>query len=97
MRAAVDAVILSSLHPRTTIQIVVQVVQDDGSLLSTAVNAATLALLDAGIALKSVVVAASGGLLHNEEDDDKQTEFVLNLTRTQEDVTGFALFCLTHT
>jgi len=49
--------ILLMLYPRTQIQIVVQILNDDGSMLSACVNATTLALLDAGIPLSSVVVS----------------------------------------
>lgn len=46
-------------HPRTCIQIVIQVMHDDGSLLSAALNAATAALLDACIPMHSMFCAAT--------------------------------------
>lgn len=60
--------ILRSNHPRTLIQIVIQVVQSAGIednaattllLLAPALNAAVLALLDAGVPLKSVLAATT--------------------------------------
>nr|CAG4708472.1 unnamed protein product [Naegleria fowleri] len=59
IRESLENVILLSLYPRTIITISVQVVQDDGSLLSASLNSAVLALLDAGVALKSALVSLS--------------------------------------
>eukprot|EP00823_Brevimastigomonas_motovehiculus_P009290 TRINITY_DN895_c0_g1_i1.p2 TRINITY_DN895_c0_g1~~TRINITY_DN895_c0_g1_i1.p2 ORF type:complete len:387 (+),score=151.08 TRINITY_DN895_c0_g1_i1:45-1163(+) len=63
IRQALESIILSSLHPRTKISIIIQVIRDDGSLVSASLNAACLALLDAGIPccglLSSVTVAWS--------------------------------------
>lgn len=55
LRTAMEQAIISTLHPRTLIQIVVQVMNDDGSLLSAAINATCLALLDAGIPMRSLI------------------------------------------
>ncbi|EEB19042.1 conserved hypothetical protein [Pediculus humanus corporis] len=51
--------ILSSQHPRTSISIIVQEMQDYGGLLACSVNSACLALLNAGIPLKYVFAADS--------------------------------------
>jgi exosome complex component RRP46 len=45
-------------HPRTCIQVVLQVCRQGGSELSAGINAATAALLDACVPLKSTLVAA---------------------------------------
>jgi len=55
VRAAVESIALASLHPCTKISVVVQVVRDDGALLAVCLNAACLALLNAGIQCKSVL------------------------------------------
>lgn len=56
----VDAVCLSTLHPRTAIRVVVQQVgQDDGSLFSVIVNACCLALMDAGVQLSSLFLGVT--------------------------------------
>ncbi|KAG0087371.1 Exosome component 5 [Podila epicladia] len=55
IRETLEPILLSGLHPRTLIQIVVQTMKDDGCILSTAFNATILALLDAGIPLKSIL------------------------------------------
>jgi len=49
IRQSLESVILLKLHPRTKIQVIIQVLKDDGSLLAVALNAACLALQDAGI------------------------------------------------
>ncbi|KAJ1339692.1 hypothetical protein BSLG_005725 [Batrachochytrium salamandrivorans] len=59
IRQVVEAIVLSALHPRTTIQITLQVLFDDGSILSTAINAAVLALIDAGIPLSKTCSAVT--------------------------------------
>ncbi|KAI8361133.1 ribosomal protein S5 domain 2-type protein, partial [Mortierella sp. GBAus27b] len=55
VRETLEPLILSGLHPRTGIQIVIQTMKDDGCILSTAFNAVILALMDAGIPLKSIL------------------------------------------
>lgn len=82
LRGALEAVILSTLHPRTCIQVVVQVVEDDGSLLQVAVNGAVLALLDAGITMQSIVSCSSCGIVVA-----GRRQLVVDLTRTQEQET----------
>jgi exosome complex component RRP46 len=51
--------IITSLHPRLCITIVVQVVEEDGSLIAAAINGATLALLNSGIEMAHVVTSAT--------------------------------------
>ena len=55
-----------SLLPRSYIQINLQVLSQDGGLLASCVNAATLALSDAGIPVFDYVVACSIGLIDEE-------------------------------
>ena len=54
-----ETVILTSLHPRTSINVILQEMQDSGSLLASSINAAYLAMLDACIPLKCLVAAVS--------------------------------------
>ncbi|KAJ3291791.1 Exosome component 5 [Borealophlyctis nickersoniae] len=55
IRESLETSILAALHPRTSIRITCQAVSDDGSILSAAMNAAVLALIDAGIPLQSLI------------------------------------------
>jgi len=59
IRSTFESVIQSGLHPRTQIQIVSQVMMDDGSIIAAAINATTMALIDAGIPMKDIVAAVS--------------------------------------
>eukprot|EP00939_MAST-03C_sp_MAST-3C-sp1_P000033 g33.t1 len=55
IRQTYESVILTESFPRTLIRIVVQVISDQGSLLSTMINAVCLALMDAGIEMEALV------------------------------------------
>ncbi|CAG8751294.1 7857_t:CDS:2, partial [Funneliformis mosseae] len=59
LRSTFENVIQAGLHPRTQIQIVSQVMMDDGSIVAAAINATTIALIDAGIPMKDLVAAVS--------------------------------------
>lgn len=52
LRRAIEAIIQIELYPRSQIDVFVEVLQSDGSDYCVAVNAATLALIDAGIPIK---------------------------------------------
>ncbi|OQR70524.1 exosome complex component RRP41-like [Tropilaelaps mercedesae] len=76
-----EAAVLTSLYPRCQIDVFVEVLQADGSLLSVAINAATMALVDAGIGMRDYVCACSAGFfgdtalldLNNLEESHKGT------------------------
>ncbi len=68
--------IQTAIYPRSSIDINVQVLQSDGSLLQAAINATTLALVDAGIAMADFVCAISCGL--------HDTTSLLDLTSIEE-------------
>lgn len=52
-------VILTRLHPRTSISIMVQEIYNSGSLFSAAINAVCYALIDAGLPMKCPVAGVS--------------------------------------
>jgi len=54
-----DSVIMAHQFPNTQIDIIVQVIQSDGGSLPAAINATTLAIIDAGIPMKDFVVACA--------------------------------------
>ncbi|ODQ66741.1 ribosomal protein S5 domain 2-like protein [Nadsonia fulvescens var. elongata DSM 6958] len=62
IQRTLEEAVLSHLYPRTQIDISIQVLQQDGGLLPTCVNAATLALIDAGIPMVDYVSACSAGI-----------------------------------
>eukprot|EP00301_Raphidiophrys_heterophryoidea_P027142 c9510_g1_i1.p1 GENE.c9510_g1_i1~~c9510_g1_i1.p1 ORF type:complete len:249 (+),score=44.04 c9510_g1_i1:33-779(+) len=63
LRQVFEASILLELYPRSQIVISVQVLQADGGVLPAIINAASLAVIDAGIALKDFVVACNAGYI----------------------------------
>ncbi|XP_067831149.1 exosome complex component RRP46 [Heptranchias perlo] len=69
IRNTCEATILTALHPRSSITVVLQVIHDSGSLLSCCLNAACMALMDAGLPMKCVfcgitcVIDSDGNML----------------------------------
>mmetsp|Transcript_30065 Transcript_30065/g.42625 ORF Transcript_30065/g.42625 Transcript_30065/m.42625 type:complete len:273 (-) Transcript_30065:429-1247(-) len=61
LKRAMEAAILLHLYPKSRIEITVWVLADDGGRLCAAINATTIALVDAGIPLKDLVCACSAG------------------------------------
>uniref|UniRef100_A0A5B7AU32 Exosome complex exonuclease RRP46 homolog n=1 Tax=Davidia involucrata TaxID=16924 RepID=A0A5B7AU32_DAVIN len=57
LKRTLQSICLLTVNPNTTTSIIVQVVNDDGALLPCAINAACVALVDAGIPLKHLAVA----------------------------------------
>ncbi|KAM6209135.1 exosome complex component RRP41 [Sarcoramphus papa] len=62
LQQAFEAAILTRLYPRSQIDIYVQILQADGGNYCAGVNAATLAVMDAGIPMRDYVCASSAGL-----------------------------------
>lgn len=82
------------LYPRTTLQIVVQVVGEDGPLMSTCVNAICLALLDAGVNLRFTFAATCVAIRPLGMRDNEETNgFLLDPTTDELDYCSGAL-CL---
>lgn len=65
IRQTMEACILTHLMPRSQIDIYVQVLQADGGTRSACINAATLALADAGIPMRDLVTSCSAGYLNS--------------------------------
>ncbi|GLD95282.1 hypothetical protein PINS_up003926 [Pythium insidiosum] len=63
IRETFEPIIIGDDYPRAVISIVVQVLEDDGSLLSVAINATSLALMDAGVPMRGVVTSSTCALL----------------------------------
>uniref|UniRef100_A0A3B3XSG9 Exosome complex component RRP46 n=2 Tax=Poecilia TaxID=8080 RepID=A0A3B3XSG9_9TELE len=51
VRETCEASLLLSLHPRSSLTLILQVLHDDGALLSCCLNAACMALMDAGLSM----------------------------------------------
>lgn len=75
---ALEASVLLHLYPRASIDVTVTILADDGGRLCAAINAATLALVDAGIPMKDLVCACAAGV---SGDDGEVT--IVDLNRTE--------------
>ena len=77
--------VLTALHPRTAVSVVVQAVSDDGSFLSAALNGVGVALVHAGVPMRGMLAACTIALLPSGEalldpTLDEQREAVAVLT-----------------
>jgi len=61
VRRVFEPVVQTHLYPRAHINIRISLMQDDGGVRSACINATTLALIDAGIALEDFVCSCSAG------------------------------------
>ncbi|GAB5582003.1 transmembrane protein 91 isoform X1 [Prionailurus iriomotensis] len=79
IRNTCEAVVLGALHPRTSITVVLQVVSDAGSLLACCLNAACMALVDAGVPMRALFCGVTCAL-------DSEGTLVLDPTAKQEKI-----------
>ena len=80
--------ILVDQYPKSQIDIFVEILQQDGSPVSAAINAVTLALINAGIPLRDLVSSCTLGVM-----DNKTILVDLNNSET-ENAAGAAQICL---
>uniref|UniRef100_A0A0A9XZ42 Putative exosome complex component RRP41 n=1 Tax=Lygus hesperus TaxID=30085 RepID=A0A0A9XZ42_LYGHE len=66
LHQALKSVIRAELLPRTQIDVMVEVLTADGGNYCAALNASTLALIDAGVPLREYVIACTSSLAKNE-------------------------------
>ncbi|KAG8236183.1 hypothetical protein J437_LFUL013449 [Ladona fulva] len=62
-----SSAILSTLYPRTSVSIILQEMQNSGGLMACAINAAYLALIRSGIAMKFLVAAVTCGITKDDK------------------------------
>ena len=87
IQKALEATILVHTYPKTRIVVDISVLADDGGRLVVATNAATLALLEAGIPMKDFVCACAAGFAGG---SDTTSEPLVDLNR-KEEVSGSAV------
>eukprot|EP01128_Nolandella_sp_AFSM9_P007009 TRINITY_DN3736_c0_g1_i1.p1 TRINITY_DN3736_c0_g1~~TRINITY_DN3736_c0_g1_i1.p1 ORF type:complete len:257 (+),score=53.69 TRINITY_DN3736_c0_g1_i1:84-773(+) len=87
LHTSLSHAIALSLNPRTDIRVVAQVIHDDGSLISAIINACSLALLDAGIPLRTLLVSletlclSDGSIIVDPtKSQEEQDDVVMSLT-----------------
>ena len=82
IRRAFEPVVQTQLYPRSHIDVSICVLQSDGGVRSAAINATSLALVDAGVAMEDFVCSCSAGSV--------QGQLLLDLN-SQEDGAGAEL------
>ncbi|KAI9724246.1 MAG: Exosome non-catalytic core component [Chrysothrix sp. TS-e1954] len=70
IEAAFASTLFTHVYPQSTITIFLHVLAQDGSLLAALLNAATLALVDAGIPMSGFTAACTAGLAGVGGDED---------------------------
>jgi exosome complex component RRP41 len=91
-REALEPVILTSYFPRSVIDVFVEVLQADAGTRTAGINAASVALADAGIPMKSMISACAAGKVGDtlildpmkEEDNFGQADMPLAMTPSGE-------------
>ena len=76
--------LFTHLYPRSTITISLHVLSQDGSLLAACLNAATLALIDAGIPMSDYIVACTSGSTSSYNSNDESADPLLDLNGVEE-------------
>jgi exosome complex component RRP41 len=64
VRRIFEPVVQLQLYPRSQINVSITLLQADGGVRSAAINATSLALIDAGVALEDIVCGCSAGSVH---------------------------------
>lgn len=82
--SAFSDTIFTSLYPHSTITISLHVLSQDGALLAACLNAATLALIDAGIPMKDYVTACTTGSTASYASNDEEADPLLDLNGVEE-------------
>ncbi|KAI0906839.1 ribosomal protein S5 domain 2-like protein [Ustulina deusta] len=72
------------LYPRSAIGIALHVLSQDGSLLAALINAATLALVDAGVPMTDYLVACTAGSTSTHSAGDEGADPLVDLNTQEE-------------
>ncbi|KAI1816849.1 ribosomal protein S5 domain 2-like protein [Poronia punctata] len=72
------------LYPRSTIGVSLHVLSQDGSLLAALINAATLALVDAGVPMTDYLVACTAGSTSTHSAGDEGADPLVDLNTQEE-------------
>ncbi|KAL1460850.1 hypothetical protein WDU94_012790, partial [Cyamophila willieti] len=59
IKSTCESALLTMIHPRTSVILTIQELQDEGSLLACCINAACLALINSGISMRFTIAAVS--------------------------------------
>ena len=81
---AFDTHLFTHLYPRSAINITLHILSQDGSLLAACINAATLALVDAGIPMQDYISACTAGSTSSYSANDEAADPLLDLNNLEE-------------
>ncbi|OCK79774.1 ribosomal protein S5 domain 2-like protein [Lepidopterella palustris CBS 459.81] len=70
LQTAFSSLLLTHLYPHSTISISIHILSQDGSVLAASINAATIALIDAGIPMSDYLVACTAASSPTTADDE---------------------------
>ncbi|KAK3697002.1 Exosome non-catalytic core component [Vermiconidia calcicola] len=84
VESAFSSTLFTHLYPHSTVSIVLHVLSQDGSLLAACLNAATLALVDAGVPMSDYVAACTTGSTGSYASDDEEADPLLDLNGVEE-------------
>ena len=76
--------LFTNLYPRSSISIALHILSLDGGLLAACLNAASLALVDAGVPMPSMLAACTAGLVENIDQAAIQYEPLQDLNNAEE-------------
>mmetsp|Transcript_10731 Transcript_10731/g.18010 ORF Transcript_10731/g.18010 Transcript_10731/m.18010 type:complete len:168 (+) Transcript_10731:220-723(+) len=101
LKSLYENLIMLELYPRSQIDLQVFVLESDGSYKSAAFNAVSLALMNAGIAMKDYLVATTSGLINNvavldliyTEEKKQNCEFVMACFSQSKNIAYLSLNC----
>jgi exosome complex component RRP41 len=82
--SAFASAVFTHLYPHSTINITLHILNQDGSLLAACLNAATLALIDAGIPMRDYIVACTAGSTSSYASNDEKADPLLDLNVLEE-------------
>lgn len=99
IRLALEPAIFLEEFPKATIDVFIEILQADGSTRVAGINAASLALVNAGIPMKDMVTACSVGKigdtlildLNGLEDNNSEADMAFAFMPTKEKVTLFQM------
>ncbi|KAI1334597.1 ribosomal protein S5 domain 2-like protein [Xylariaceae sp. FL0016] len=88
LQTTISSALASTLHthlyPRSTISVSLNVLSQDGSLLAALINAATLALVDAGVPMTDYLVASTAGSTSSYAAADDKADPLIDLNNQEE-------------
>jgi exosome complex component RRP41 len=84
MCSTFSSALFLNLYPYSTLSISLHVLGQDGSLLAACINAATLALIDAGVPMRDYICAATSGSTSSYSSNDESADPLLDLNGIEE-------------